>query len=237
MDITNWRPLTMLCCDYKMFAKVIANRLQSVLPDIIHADQTGFIRGRQISHNLMELFSTIEYCKKMKIESFLMAIDFEKAFDKTEWSALEILLRKFNFGDNFINLIQTCLMHFENSVSNFGYKSKFGKMTRGLKQGCPLSPYLFDLMIEAVAIKLRFNPNIKRIQINNLHKVLSQFADDIWVISEYDSKSFDTILNVFHSFLGGLLKPPNSIASEKLRLAIWDTSFWTFWVKFGHNGP
>ena len=218
LDIINWRPLTMLCCDYKIYAKVIANRLQSVIATIIHEDQRGFIKTRQISHNVMELLSTIEYCNQENTPAFAMAVDFEKAFDRVEWPAMEKILKKFNFGPIFISYVRTCIVNFENSVSNNAYRTNFYKMSRGLKQGCPLSPQIFDLVIETIALKLRQNTNIKGIQIDDVRKVLSQFADDIWVVSEYDQRSYEEILLMFHEFylFSGLIMNYNK--TEILRI-------------------
>ena len=68
--LTSWRPLPLLNCDYKIFAKVIANRMQLVLPYIIHEDQTGFLKGRNIADNLMSLQNVISHCKKKRYRSY-----------------------------------------------------------------------------------------------------------------------------------------------------------------------
>ena len=73
----------------KFSQKIFGNRLQSVIHMIVHEDRKGFIKGRQISHNLMELLTSIEYCNKYELPAFIMAVDFEKAFDKVEWPALK----------------------------------------------------------------------------------------------------------------------------------------------------
>ena len=66
LELTNWRPLTLLNCDYKIFAKIIANRLKLVLPYLIHSDQTGFMKGRYITENIIHLQNIIDYCQKEK---------------------------------------------------------------------------------------------------------------------------------------------------------------------------
>ena len=83
--LSNWRPITLLNVDYKILAKVIATRIGSVLPKLIHPDQTGFIKGRFIGQNVRLLNDLLEYTDVQKIPGILLFIDFEKAFDTIEW--------------------------------------------------------------------------------------------------------------------------------------------------------
>ena len=99
--VSNWRPLSLLNVNYKLFAKLLAIRLQEVLNEIIHPDQTGFIKGRYIGENLLDLTSTIEYCNQNNIEGIIVSFDFEKAFDRVESNVLNKVLEFFNFGPNF----------------------------------------------------------------------------------------------------------------------------------------
>ena len=105
LSILNWRPLTMLNCDYKIYSKIIANRLQMVLPLLLHNDQKGFVKGRKISRNILELQSIIEYCNLQDIDAFIMVVDFEKAFDKVEWPPFFEVLKRYGFGSQFIKYI------------------------------------------------------------------------------------------------------------------------------------
>ena len=129
LEIKNWRPLTMLNCDYKIFSKMLANRLQLVLPILINEDQKGFMKGRNTSQNLKELLAVIEYFEDQNIPGYVMSLDFEKAFDKCEWAALKCILRKFNFGNKCIDLILLCLSNFKNAVFNRGKRSDFFVMS------------------------------------------------------------------------------------------------------------
>ena len=84
ITLSNWRPVTLLNVDYKILAKVIAKRMQSVLPKLIHSDQTGFTKGRCIGQNVRLLEDILEYTDVKKIPGILLFIDFEKAFDTIE---------------------------------------------------------------------------------------------------------------------------------------------------------
>ena len=87
--IKNWRPLTLLNCDYKIAAKAVANRLKKVLPDLISSDQTGFMKGRFIGKNIRLIDYVIRFTKERKnIPGLLLFLDLEKAFDTIEWPCL-----------------------------------------------------------------------------------------------------------------------------------------------------
>ena len=79
--VKNYRPLSLLNTDYKILAKVVANRLKLCLHQIIHADQTGFMKGRNIGSNIRTIIDLIEYCDANKITGSIILLDIEKAFD------------------------------------------------------------------------------------------------------------------------------------------------------------
>ena len=81
----NWRPMSLLNCDYKIAAKAVATRMKRVLPDIINSDQTGFLKGRAIGENVRLLNSVISYAEQQNVPGMILFIDFEKAFDTLEW--------------------------------------------------------------------------------------------------------------------------------------------------------
>ena len=199
-QIKNWRPLSLLNCDYKIYAKVIANRLQCVLPSLISEDQTGFMKNRDISQNIIILNTIIEHCNKEKIPAMLTAYDFRQAFDTCDWTAIESILYAFGFQYPFINMIFTCFREFETRILNNGYTTAAIKITRGNKQGCPLSALIFNLVVEIISLKLKQNKNIQGITVNEVTKIVLQFADDLTTATIYDRVSFETQIQVFDEF-------------------------------------
>ena len=83
--IKNWRPLTLLNCDYKIASKTIANRIKMVLPEVTSEDQSGFIKNRCISDNIRKLDSAIKYSENKGLHGLLLFLDFEKAFRLSFW--------------------------------------------------------------------------------------------------------------------------------------------------------
>ena len=198
--LKNWRPLTLLNADYKILAKTIGNRIKTNMKDIIHSDQTGFLKGRYIGENIIRLLDIMEYTEAEDIPALLIALDFEKAYDSVEWLYLHKVLEVFNFGNTIINWIKVCYQDILSYVTNNGWISEPFSPGRGVRQGCPLSPYLFTLCIELLAISIRGNDKIKGIQINgNTHKI-SQFADDANLTILYCIESLNEVLKTLDTF-------------------------------------
>ena len=152
--VKNMRPLTLLNNDYKILAKALDNRLRTVLPGLIHVDQTGFIKGRKIVHNIRKSLDIIEYTKKNRIPGVILSIDMEKCFDRLEHTAIIGSLKYFNFGPKYIQWIRMIYQNFQICTQNFGICSRMWTKERGTNQGDPLSPGLYVLNTEIMANKL-----------------------------------------------------------------------------------
>ena len=98
LDLSNWRPITLLNVDCKIATKAIAKRIEASLSKLINSDQTGFIKGRYIGENIRLIIDIMEYTKKHNIPGILVSLDFRKAFDSPEWPFIMRTLDVFNFG-------------------------------------------------------------------------------------------------------------------------------------------
>ena len=180
-DINNWRPISLLNVDYKIAAHCLANRIKPILPKIINTDQNGFIKGRHINYNIRLIQDIIEHSEKQNIEGLILFLDFAKAFDTVEWDYMFTTLKQFNFGESFLHWARTLYKDNECSISNNGWLSSPIKISRGIKQGCPLSSLLFVITVETMAIKIRQEESLKGIKLSIHHKhefKISQLADD-----------------------------------------------------------
>ena len=198
--IKNWRPITLLNTDYKIAAKSIANRIKLVLPNLINYDQTGFLKGRFIGENIRLIDSIIQYATEKNIPGLLLFIDFEKAFNSLEWPFIHDTLRSYGFGASLIKWVKTLYSHTESCILNNGWASNFFEIQRGVRQGCPLSPYLFILSAEVLATAIRKNTNIKGISINDVEIKLSQYADDTTLILDGSDESLRSSLATLDDF-------------------------------------
>ena len=179
--INNWRPISLLCSDYKIFAKVIALRFQKVLPKLIHKSQTGFMKGRHIGENILKLQTVMDFCEKNEKEAVVISVDFEKAFDSIRWDAIDKALQLFGYGINFRNMISILHNDIWCTTLNNGKCHNWIKIGKGCRQGCPASALIFVQMAEILGAKIRANVNIRGIEINGEIITACQYADDLWV--------------------------------------------------------
>ena len=134
------------------------------------------------------------------IKGMIVNIDFEKAFDSIEWSHIMRTLKFFNFGPNIIKWIEILYKNTSSKVINNGWVTKPFQITRGLRQGCPLSPYIFILAVEPLAHSIRENTNIKGLSVNNCHTKLSQYADDTELFITAEENTLKEIFSTFYAF-------------------------------------
>ena len=124
-QLKNWHPISLLNVDYKILTKILANRLQSCLDEIIYSDQVGYIKNRFIGENIRTTVDMMTYCKMKKVPLLITQIDFEKAFDSLSWDFMLKCLKKFNFGDSFISWVEILYNGIESCVINNGKASNF----------------------------------------------------------------------------------------------------------------
>ena len=177
-NITNWRPISLLNYDYKIYTKVIATILQGSLEDIIDSEQTAAIRGRSIIENLQLNRDIISYANLNNLEAAIITLDQEKAFDKVDRQFLFKILQKFGYGPKLIAKIETIYKDIEAQVKINGYLSHFFSVIRGVRQGCPLSMILYILLAEVFIQNIKQNDNIKGITVEGREIKISAFADN-----------------------------------------------------------
>ena len=161
----NWRSL--LNIDYKILSKVLARRMEKVLPKLLHSDQTGFVNGRYIGQNTRLLNEIMEYTDIKKQPEIFLFVDFEKAFDTVEWSFISNTLEVFKFGCNFQIWLSVIYNNIQSAVMNGGCMTDYFEITRGVRPGCPLSPSFFILTVELLASKICQSPNCRGICLPN----------------------------------------------------------------------
>ena len=197
--LKNWRPISLLNIDYKLLTHVLAQRLQKVLPYIIHPDQNGYINGRFIGCNIRTIYDVIEYSQTEDMATLITFIDYEKAFDSIKWTFMHKTLDAFGFGPVFKKWITVLYKNVNSCVMNNGYASIFFELSKGIRQGCPLSALLFILTVEILAIEVRHNPNIHGIKTHNRDLKISLLADDTTIFIK-DVTSLQIVLNIMHMF-------------------------------------
>ena len=198
--LKNWRPITLLNIDYKLLSACLAARMKMVLPQIISDNQKGFLAGRFIGENTRLVYDLMNYLNRKNKSGLLLLIDFEKAFDTIRWSYIEKVLYRYNFGPMFIHWWKTCYKNSNSCVINNGHFSQFFQMGRGCRQGDPLSPYLFILAIEPLAVSIKLSKECKGVEIEGKIFKIGQYADDTFLMLDGTEKSLRTAISIFDKF-------------------------------------
>ena len=180
LDPKNWRAISLLNVDYKLAARVIAGRLLKVIHLVVDKDQTCGVPGRYIGENVALLRDVVYYCTSFDVPVTVLSLDQEKAFNRVDWDFMRSTLSTMGFGPSFISWVNLFYNRVQSAVNVNGYLSPFFCLTRGVRQGCPLSPLLYVLVSEVLAVNIRCNPRISGLAIPGLSPLspISQYADD-----------------------------------------------------------
>ena len=197
-DITNWRPVSLLNVDYKIFAKTLANRLKQCIGSIILEDQTYCIPGRTIYDNVILIRDIIHYANSSDVPLALINLDQKKAFDNVSHEYLFHIMKTMGFGDSFISNVKLLYCQAESLVKVCGSLTAPFSFQKGIRQGCPLSGMLYSIALEPFLRLLRHNLSQCNLKIPevNLNVSVSAYADDVTVFIS-NNNGFDIIQDVF----------------------------------------
>lgn len=213
-DISNYRPLTMLCTDYKIFSKILTNRLVSALEFIIGLDQTCAVQGRQIQWNLQMHRDVLAYSEDRNFPLIVLSLDQEKAFDRVNHKFLFRILERFGFGKRFRSWLKILYTEVGSRVNVNGNMGVLFKQTRGVRQGCPASAPLYVVFIEILACAIRKNAKIRGLPLPGGETlVISQFADDtvLYLENDFCLKEAINVIEVFSSASGSRINKGKSL--------------------------
>ncbi|XP_062839247.1 vesicle transport protein GOT1B isoform X1 [Anolis carolinensis] len=188
--IKNYRPISLLNLDYKIFSNIIAERFKNFLKNWIKEEQTGFLPNRHQRENVRTIIDLIEYYEiKNQKKVLLLALDAEKAFDNVNWSFFKLLIREIDIGYYFQNTIDAIYTSQKAKILINDRETKDINIEKGTRQGCPLSPLIFILTLEILLNRIREEEELKGAKIQNYEYKIRAFADDIiCVIEDPDTK-------------------------------------------------
>ncbi|GKD96154.1 RNA-directed DNA polymerase, eukaryota, reverse transcriptase zinc-binding domain protein, partial [Tanacetum coccineum] len=200
----DFRPISLIGSLYKIIAKILANRLVLVLEDLVSDSQSAFVKDRQILDGPFILNELVQWCKKKRKKSMFFKVDFEKAFDSVRWDFIINILKKFGFGNRWCTWISNCLRSSRGSLLVNGSPTSEFQFFKGLKQGDPISPFLFILVMESLHISFQRVVDaglFTGIKLNEETSISHLFyADDAIFMGQWCHKNIDVLKHVLDVF-------------------------------------
>jgi hypothetical protein len=205
----DYRPIALCNLCYKLISKIIATRIKPILSQTLSREQLGFLKG----HQILDAIGTAQEClhsiKTKNSKALILKLDLKKAFDCIDWDFLRLILTQSSFSHSMIKWIMSCVVSENFSILVNGESSSFFRSGRGLWQGCPLSPLLFILVMEALSLLLKNGQakgKITGIKVSRIIKVLHLlFVDDVLIMTNdslQEWKEINEILKTFCSAMG-----------------------------------
>lgn len=205
--INLFRPISLLNTSYKALSKVLVNRLRPLLSDIIGPYQSSFIPGRMTTDNTIITQEIIHSHKNLKFKrgGMIFKIDLEKAYDRISWTFLAKTLIDFNFLRKWVDLVMNYVTHTSLSILWNGSPLPDFKPTCGLRQGDPLSPYLFVLCMEKLSHMINMEVERKKwkglkASKNGPNITHLFYVDDLMIFAETNELACRNIMDILNSF-------------------------------------
>lgn len=196
----SYRPIALLNTDLKILTKLLTIRLQPLLPSVVDIDQTGFMANRSTDVNLRRLFTNIHAKHLNEGTRVVASLDIEKAFDTIKWPFIWEVLRRMGFPLIFIKWIQIIYQNPTSAIKLGGSLSQSFSLSRGTRQGCPISPALFAIAMEPLAEALRTSLHVKGLRVGWLEERVALYADDLLLFLNDAGPSLKGALQVLNSF-------------------------------------
>ena len=212
-NLCEYRPISLIGCVYKIVAKLLANRLKKVMPNIIDEKQSAFISGRHLLHSVLIANEAVEEAKRGHKPCLVFKVDYERAYDSVSWAFLSYMMRRLGFCSKWICWIEGCLHSATVSVLVNGSPTNEFIPHRGLRQGDPLAPLLFNIVAEGLtglmreALDKSFYSSLL-VGEDNIPVNILQYADDTIFFGDASVQNVKTIKSILRSFelVSGLKK-------------------------------
>ena len=205
LGVGDYRPISLIGIQYKILAKILAIRLAEVVDKVVSQEQTAFIKKRQILDGPLVVNEVLNWAKRKKRKVMVLKIDFEKAYDSLSWDYLDQIMEIMGFSNKWRGWIRACLHSARASVLVNGSPTEEFRLFRGLRQGDPLSPFLFILAMEGLHISMLdaigaglYSP----IMVGDHNVSLSHllYVDDALFIGVWSKQNMENLVGILHCY-------------------------------------
>ncbi|MCO5590485.1 hypothetical protein L7F22_044455 [Adiantum nelumboides] len=145
LEVKSFRPLTMLNTVYKVMAKALTLRIRTVVGQVVHSKQFGFVQGRSIHEAILNVITAIDWAAEQEDEYVMINMDLEKAYDRVSWEYILAVVERMGFGELFTGMVKTLFQNASATIQVNGYITESFQLARSIRQGCPLAPLLFAI--------------------------------------------------------------------------------------------
>jgi len=206
--LSQFRPISLCNVIYKIASKVIANRLKVILPEIISEEQPTFVPGHLFTDNIICAYECMHFMKRSKAKSnshYALKLDMMKAYDKLEWSYLRAIMIKLGFMQQWVDIIMGMISSVSFSVSFNGEKLEAFTPSCGIRQGDPISPYLFLIAAEGLSCLLKHSSQsslLSGIKVAPTAPAVNHllFADDSLLLFKASSEGATSVSNLLNIY-------------------------------------
>jgi len=210
--LSQFRPISLCNVIYKIASKVVANRLKLILPDIISEEQSAFVPGRLITDNIICAYECLHFMKRSKSRSnsfCALKLDMMKAYDRLEWPYLRAMMEKLGFAQSWINIVMGMVQSVSFSVLFNGEKLEKFIPTRGIRQGDPISPYLFLSAAKGLSCLLKPSSQssaFEGVKVASTAPVVNHllFADDSLLLFKSSVEGATMVSNLLETYCNAL---------------------------------
>ncbi|XP_058759392.1 uncharacterized protein LOC131632671 [Vicia villosa] len=210
LGLDDYRPICLVGSIHKIISKALAGRIKQVIGKVISSSQSAFVPGRQLLDGALVANELVDYASKEKKEVLLFKVDFEKAYDKVNWEFLQAMLIGMGFGDRWLKWMDAIVFSSHMSVLVNGSPTKEFKVEKGLRQGDPISPFLFGIVAEGLEVLVNGaveNGDFAGFTFKRRCFIdMLQFADDTLLIGDGSWShlwAIKSVLSAFETISGG----------------------------------
>ena len=248
--LKNWRPITLLNSIYKFYSAIWANRIKQFLPKLINHNQTGFVQNRFIGENTRLTLDILTESINENTSGLLILVNFEKAFDSISWDYIAKILNSLNFSEQTIQVVKSLQTNSLSKILQNGHSSDI-KLSRGCRQGDPISPFIFVLAVELLGVSIREDTELQGYVVRGREHRISQFADVTTLFIKYNERNHRLCMDILEEFylISGLKinvdktkvvqfgrnRDSSDILCQDLKL-IWTYSFTSLGISYDVTG-